>query len=63
MNIGKNTINFLLADGNNIITIRDTVLAILTHNFSALRCSNGTVTPMRMLIKHMPGTVLSYLLE
>ena len=43
--------------------VRDTVLAILTHNFSALRCSNGTVTPMRMLIKHMPGTVLSYLLE
>ena len=35
--------------------VRDTVLAILTHNFSALRCSNGTVTPMRMLIKHMPG--------
>jgi hypothetical protein len=40
------------------LIIRDTVLEILTHNFSALRYSNGTTTPMRMLIKHMPGVII-----
>ena len=36
-------------------TIRDTVLAVLIHDFSSLRFSKEAVTPMRMLIEHIPG--------